>query len=293
MSDNPLQNFYRNKEIYVRLPTQGKWYANPPKLTADGEIGVYPMTVKDEILLNIPDSLYNSESLFELFKSICPDIPDPYEICMPDVDVILLASRAATYLNKMRVGSTCTHCETFQEYEIDLAQVLSRISYDNSSIEVEIGEHLAVGIKPNTLKTVSASNIQMSNTAKLLANMKATDVFPEEIREEHLKGIQITAAASIAVLADAVEYVEIKGEQRVTDYQHIVEWISNSDKRTVELLQKQLERANANGLQNSFSFKCEEEECGKDFKGRVEFNPAFFFSNNWHELKMSTKSSTS
>ena len=103
MSDNPLTNFYRSKEIYVKSPTQGKWYTQPPKLTEDGEIGVLPMTLQDEIRMNIPDSLYNGESLFELFKSICPDIIDPYEIAMPDVDVLLLASRAATYNKKMTI----------------------------------------------------------------------------------------------------------------------------------------------------------------------------------------------
>jgi len=97
--NNPLDKYYRTKEIYVKLPTQGKWYTDKPNLTEQGEIGILPMTVRDEMLLNIPDALYNGESMFELFKSIAPDIQDPYEICMPDVDVILLGSRAASYDN--------------------------------------------------------------------------------------------------------------------------------------------------------------------------------------------------
>jgi hypothetical protein len=66
---NPLSDYYREKEIYVKLPTQGKWYKNKPNLNKDGEIGVRPMTLKDEMLLKIPDSLYNGESLYEVFKS--------------------------------------------------------------------------------------------------------------------------------------------------------------------------------------------------------------------------------
>ena len=103
--NNPLADHFRQKEIYVRLPTQGKWLSNKPRLTEDGEIGIMPMTLQDEILLSIPDSLYNGESLFKLISSIVPDIADPYELSLPDFDVILLASRAATYDKKMSVES--------------------------------------------------------------------------------------------------------------------------------------------------------------------------------------------
>ena len=87
--ENPLQGYYRHKDLYVRLPTGGKWLKNKPKLTDDGEIGVRPMSMKDELLLTIPDALYNGQAIFELIQSVCPDIVDPYELSLPDADVIL------------------------------------------------------------------------------------------------------------------------------------------------------------------------------------------------------------
>ena len=89
--ENPLQGYYRNKEIYVKMPTGGKWMANPPELTADGEIGVRPMSVKDALILTVPDALYNGEAMFDLIQSICPDLQNIEDISLPDVDVILLA----------------------------------------------------------------------------------------------------------------------------------------------------------------------------------------------------------
>ena len=63
---NPLQDYYRNKEIFVRLTTKGNWMEEKPNLTAEHEIGVRPMTIADEMKLNIPDTLYNGEALFDM-----------------------------------------------------------------------------------------------------------------------------------------------------------------------------------------------------------------------------------
>jgi hypothetical protein len=54
-----LQDFYRHKEIYIKLPTEGKWYTSQTNLNDQNEIGIKPMSFKDEMLLNIPDSVYN------------------------------------------------------------------------------------------------------------------------------------------------------------------------------------------------------------------------------------------
>ena len=279
MSDNPLANFYRNKEIYVKLPTQGKWYTTPPKLTQEGEIGVYPMTLQDEIRMNIPDSLYNGESLFELFQSICPDIVDPYEIAMPDVDVLLLASRAATYDKKMSVETQCTHCETPNSYEINLAQVLSNVKFNIERKEIELQE-LVISIKPNTLKSISANTLKTVETARMLQEIQNQDsTLTDDLKKRYSDSIQIAAAAQLAILADAIEYIKLPDDTKVVDMEHIIQWLSNSNKQIVDTLQKICGEVNQNGISNEFDFVCSNEECLKSFKGKVEFNPAFFFGN--------------
>ena len=52
MQNNPLEDFYRQKEIYITLPTQGRWLSEEPGLSADGELGVKPLSLNDEMLLN-------------------------------------------------------------------------------------------------------------------------------------------------------------------------------------------------------------------------------------------------
>ena len=279
MSDNPLSKFYRSKEIYVKLPTQGKWYSQPPKLTEDGEIGVYPMTLQDEIRMNIPDSLYNGESLFELFKSICPDIQDPYEIAIPDVDVLLLASRAATYNKKMTIETKCTHCETVQNYELDLAQILSNINFLTDRSEIEF-DNLLITVKPNSLKIISANTLKTAETTRILTEIQdEKGVIPEDLKQKYNESIQTATAANIAILADAIQCIKLPDGQIVDNIEHIIEWLTNSNKNVIDRLQKICGEQNKNGIQDEFDFQCTVEKCEKQFKGRVQYNPSFFFAN--------------
>ena len=75
MSNNPLKQFFRQPAIYVRLPSQGKFY--PPgvlEMPATGELPVYPMTAIDEITYRTPDALFNGQATVNVLQSCVPDI---------------------------------------------------------------------------------------------------------------------------------------------------------------------------------------------------------------------------
>lgn len=273
---NPLDGFYRTKEIYVKLPTQGKWYTDPPHLTNAGEIGVYPMTMRDEMLLSVPDALYNGESLFELFASICPDIKDPYELCSPDVDVLLLAAKAATYDNKLSVTSACPKCNEENTYEIDLASVLSKIKVIEEGASLEINK-LSVVFKPNTLAVVNAQSIKNAETAKMIRDLGSADMDDVVRTDQFRESLSRTTAANMAILADSILTVTTPDGVVVENTTHIIEWLSNSEKAVVDKLLKFAGELNQNGIQNEFTFQCAGLECGNEFTGPVEFNPSFFF----------------
>ena len=55
---NPLVDFYRNPKLYVALPSGAGHYSEDIIEMPDvGELPVYPMTAKDEILTKNPDAL--------------------------------------------------------------------------------------------------------------------------------------------------------------------------------------------------------------------------------------------
>ena len=48
---NPLIQAYRKPALYVSLPSGGKFYDPKPKLSVDGELAIYAMTARDELIL--------------------------------------------------------------------------------------------------------------------------------------------------------------------------------------------------------------------------------------------------
>lgn len=273
--NNPLSDFYREKSIFVKLPTGGKWYKQKPKLTPDGEIGVMPMTMKDEMLFKIPDSLYNGESLYEVLKSIVPDIADPYEISIPDVDVILLASRAVSTDTELPIDARCPHCGEITSYSINIPMILSRIKPITSDAEIEI-KNLIIRLRPNTLASVTASSMQGVESARLVA---AVGSDPNANTKDLLqKSLEKATASGIGVLADSIESITMPNGTVVTDQTHIMQWVANSDATTTNVIKKLSMDLNKNGIQNEFPFSCSNEECAKEFVSSVEFNPTFFFT---------------
>lgn len=273
-----LSDFYRTKEIYTKLPTGGKWYKSPVKLTDDNEIGVFPMSFKDEMILRIPDSLYNGEALFDVIKSICPDISDPYDIAMVDVDVILIASRINTNEGSMQVTAKCPHCDTSENYLISIAHILSQIKTIDA-VEIELPNNLSVRFRPNTLKSINANQIKVTEAQAITNNLKE-GMTPEDAKKIFEESLGKSTAASLLLIADSIESITLPGGSSVTDIQEIIQWLYNIDSATMKQLQKANSMQNLNGINDNFDFVCSNEECNKGFKSSVEFNPSFFFINN-------------
>ncbi len=272
-----LQDFYRHKEIYIKLPTEGKWYTSQTHLNDQNEIGIMPMSFKDEMLLSIPDSVYNGESLFEILKSIIPDMENPYEILMPDVDIILLASKINSNDGEMTVDAKCSHCQAQEQYAVKIVNILNQMKTINP-IELELSNGLVISFKPNSLRSVTTNQIKISEMSTILSNFNSD----EDRQKQHQlfqESLEKTTAANLVLIADSIEHVLLPSGEKITDLQSILDWITNSDGKTVKKLQEMSAQVNNNGLDKSFKFECSNEECGKEFISEVEFNPTFFFTN--------------
>ena len=122
-----LAKYKRQPKIYLTLPSGGKWYKdNPVEKSGSGELPIYSMTAKDELLMKTPDALMNGEATVETISSCCPLIGDPWQMLMIDVDAVLVAIRIATYGEKMEMEIPIPGLKepANETIEIDLRQVL-------------------------------------------------------------------------------------------------------------------------------------------------------------------------
>ena len=76
MSNNPLQQYFRQPKVFITLPSHGV-YNKPGTITGSFEnMPIFGMTGMDEILLKTPDALLTGESTVKVIQSCCPNIVD-------------------------------------------------------------------------------------------------------------------------------------------------------------------------------------------------------------------------
>jgi hypothetical protein len=273
-----LEDFYRSKEVYITLPTNGKYYKKNTFVTGDKELGIMPMSSRDEMLLKIPDTLYNGEALFELIKSVAPDIEDPYEVLIPDLDAILLATRIASYGKEMEVSATCTHCETRTDYSINLTNVIAKLT-TVPEIEAEVNG-LIVKFKPNSIAVITAKRLADVEQQRVLIAMQQNQDNIPAYQEQFQNSITQITATNLTLLANKIESVTKPDGEVITDFDEILKWITNTTSKVTNQLNELTKDINKSGIPETFNFTCSNPECEKQFDSPFEFNPTFFFSNN-------------
>ena len=132
MNTNPLKQYFRRPEIYIKLPSGGNFYPEGSiDLPENKELPVYPMTAIDEITSKTPDALFNGTAVVDIIKSCLPNIKDPWSVPSIDLDHILIAIRVASNGNLLDIESICPSCNEEASYDINLIGLLSNITVGN------------------------------------------------------------------------------------------------------------------------------------------------------------------
>ena len=119
-SQNPLSAYFRAPKLYTTIPRGWGFYRDIMTVPDNGELAVFPMTTKDELMLKNPDALLNGEAVASLIKSCVPDIKDPKKMFSADVDALLIAIRGASGGDDVEVQATCPECETITDVTISV-----------------------------------------------------------------------------------------------------------------------------------------------------------------------------
>ena len=277
MSNNPLSKLYRNKSIFIQLPSKGKYYTSGIDLSIDGELGIMPMTAYDEISLKSPDSLFNGDGLINLIKSCVPDIKNPEEIPSCDIDPIIIGIRAAS--NKiLETEVECPHCKTEQIFNLDLTMLLSSFTPINEDNTVILSENTKVIIRPYSLRSQLKTNIQTFHQMRMEAILNNNDSISDEKKLELFNTAFAEATKlTIELVADNIVAVELDNVT-VTEKEHIFEWVQNMDKQTYKIIVDKIKELSSNTLDKTMTVQCSNSECNNTFETLVDLNPVSFFT---------------
>ena len=241
LQQNPLAMFMRQPKIFIRLPSNGKfWPAGSLETSNTGDYAVYSMTAQDEMLLKIPDALMNGQAVVEVIQHCIPSIKNAWDVPIIDLDVILIAIRLATYGEKMTTPITFGEIE--MDYVVDLRTVmdnlLNQISWDTI---IPINEDITVFVKPINYKQMSYTALQSFETQKII-QMANNDQISEEDKISLFKE-SFTKLTNVTIGMVAESIFKIDSSQGSTDNpEFIQEFINNADKSVFNKIQNHLEK---------------------------------------------------
>ena len=226
---NPLAGWFRQPKLYVKLPSDGKFY--PPgslDVSQSGEYPVYAMTAKDELLFKTPDALLSGQSTVELIKSCMPAILDPWKMPSIDLDFALIAIRMATYGTSMEVGSQCPSCKEDNTHDVDLNKWLETFANFTFVDTVNV-EPLVIHIKPYSYRELTKTSVKTMEQQKIFDVINSDSISDEEKLDKFGKSFVKLTELTVDIIADSITQIDTP-EESVTDVKMIKEFINNCPK---------------------------------------------------------------
>ena len=276
IANNPLSKHFRQPAIYLKLPSGGRHY---PEGTLDlgvtGDIPVYPMTVRDEILLKTPDALMNGSSMYEMIRSCCPSIKDPWVIPMTDMDAILIAIRLASYGEGMDMTSSCSHCNHENEHTIDLRVLLDNVNVKKTPTQQTFLNGLVFDIQPQTFKDLNLASMITFEQQKIINVVGNSELSQEDKVAQFQSSFDKLTDLNISTLVACIRSITVEDGTVVKEKELIKDFLTHADRKTYEGIRELvMETLKANALDPA-PVTCE--ECQKEYKISMEFNQSNFF----------------
>lgn len=277
-SSNPLAKHFRQPALYIKLPSNGAfWPEGSINMPINNEIGVLPISTKDEITLRTPDALLNGQGVVNVIESCCPSIKDAWQMPSIDVDTTIIAIRIASYGNQMDFTSKCPHCNETNDYAIDLGAVLSNIVTPDYSERIEIND-LSIKLKPQAYFSVNKTNMIEFEEHQILRTLAQMDDNTEDVSTMFSQQLSKLVDLNTEILTGSTAYIELADGTIVTNPGFINEFYSNCNTQIVTAVKSKLEEFSIISNIKPVPVVCNNDECAKDFNVAITFDFASFFA---------------
>lgn len=278
-NQNPLAKYFRSPGMHISLPSKGRYFGEGELETSlNGELAVLPMTAADEITLKNPDALLNGAALVKLFESCVPGIKAPMKISIPDMDLILLAIKKASFGDELPVSATCPECETKVELEVSITGIIETAKPLPETNDVRINDEVVATLKPYDFESKTILDMAAFEERQLYRYLVGNEEMDDRERGRLFNAsFEKFAGLNLDMLAKCVLKVTTP-EGVVTDFEFIKEFIRNLDKLSVDKIKNGILEFSKAGIDNTLEVECPNEECKHKWTTDLIFDPAHFFA---------------
>jgi len=280
MTQNPLQQFFRQPSVYLRLPTAGRWYTpTTVETTEDHELPVYPLSAMNDIMLNTPDAMLNGQALENVVKDCAPGIKNVKKFMLPDLEALFVAIKSASNGGRMDIDRKCPACQHENTYELNCQGLLDTMSFINEDdLVLRFGDDLLVHVRPYDFEMRQMFIKREFEEEKLFRNIREQGDSVDEITKAGMmaESVERLSRLTFSLVSRSIEkIVMVKNNISVTDIMHINEWLMSISKAQAEMVMDAVDKINKIGITKTLMVACT--ECNHSWEETLSFDPASFF----------------
>lgn len=276
MQPNPLKQYFRQVKLWMRLPSGTTYYSQGVvNFTDKGEVGVMPMTAKDELALKNPDGLLNGESLVEVLSSCVPAVKNPRMLLTNDIDALITAIRFATFNDSLETTMLCPACNHENKFKLDLEYALDNMNYLEPNYVINLDSGISVYVQPYAFPDLLKGLHAQFESTKLQRAVENSTITDEERSALFGKSFKELATITFDLMQNSVvKIVDESNNVNVTNKAHIREFLFNVEKSSADKISELVKEINLIGIKRSFIAKCE--KCEHEWESEIDFNPVNF-----------------
>ena len=276
---NPLNKYFRQPAIYVSLPSGTDYPPHVVAPTQTGELGVMPMTAKDEIRFKTPDALMNGQGVVDVIQSCVPDIKDAWEIKSYDLDTILVAIRVATYGETMEINFTVPGANENVSHTVNLPGILDGLRASKVDGHVILKDGLKITVRPLTYKDMTSTSLQTFQQQKMYTAIQDSQLSDEEKAKRFNDAFKTLTDLNASILLKNINSITMTDGTEITDPAHIKEFVDNANATLIKEIEDKLTQLRGQGAVKPLKLKATEEQIKKGAPATYEVPVTFDTSN--------------
>lgn len=244
---NPLQKYFRKPAIYITLPTGGEYYP-PGNVRFDNgkELGVLPMTARDEMMMNTPDALLNSQSTVDVIRSCVPGITDPWSMPTIDLDTVLIGIRIASFGESMDVSVNVPTVNKQMTYTTDLRVMMEQIDKTAFNPHVMINSSLTIKVKPMSYRQLTNLQMRSYEQQRLVTQVGDAKLTASEKSKQFNEIFNTMTNITLDNMKEAILEIVAEGDI-ITDRAYINEFVDNMQSDMANMIKSHLDAQNGIG----------------------------------------------
>lgn len=238
---NPLAKHLRQPRIYIKLPSGGKyWPKNSLDMPENGELPVYAMTARDEILFKTPDALLNGQATVDVIQSCFPNIKNAWDTPSIDLDTILIALRMATFGESIEMGFKIPGTDIHKDFNFNLQNLYDKYQSVVFEDTFQI-DGFAVQIKPVTYRVATQQSIKAFEEQRIF-NIVNDDSYDDATKLKRFQeSFKKLTDLNVSTLIDSVVAIQPDdSDTAVTEPKYIKEFLEGCEARTFNQIQEHI-----------------------------------------------------